>query len=76
MDLLDIINREESNRYQFTVVMPNLNYDVPRDGTQDGTQEKLNLQIVELICRNAKQPETKLLIKKENLQYERNDPAF
>lgn len=36
-----------SDRYQFTVVMPNLNYhvsrsgiqDVPRNGTQDGTQD-------------------------------------
>lgn len=31
-----------SDRYQFTVVMPNLNYnvpqDVPRNGTQDGTR--------------------------------------
>lgn len=30
-----------SDRYQFTVVMPNLNYnvpqDVPRNGTQDGS---------------------------------------
>ena len=28
-----------SDRYQFTVVMPNLNYNVPRSGTQDGTQD-------------------------------------
>ena len=27
-----------SDRYQFTVVMPNLNYNVPRSGTQDGTR--------------------------------------
>ena len=36
-----------SDRYQFTVVMPNLNYDVPRNvpqnGTQDGTQDKITL---------------------------------
>ena len=34
-----------SDRYQFTVVMPNLNYDgskgVPQDGTQDGTRNVL-----------------------------------
>ena len=28
-----------SDRYQFTVVMPNLNYNVPRSDTQDGTQD-------------------------------------
>ena len=28
-----------SDRYQFTVVMPNLNYHVSRSGTQDGTQD-------------------------------------
>ena len=28
-----------SDRYQFTVVMPNLNYNVPQSNTQDGTQD-------------------------------------
>lgn len=37
-----------SDRYQFTVVMPNLNYDV----TQDVTQRKLDQQILELIRKN------------------------
>ena len=36
-----------SDRHQFTVVMPNLNYDVPRNvpqnGAQDGTQDKITL---------------------------------
>lgn len=39
-----------SDRYQFTVVMPNLNYNVP----QDGTQEKLKNQIVGLIRKDNK----------------------
>ena len=43
-----------SDRYQFTVVMPNLNYNVPQDGTQDGTQEKLKNQIVGLIRKDNK----------------------
>ena len=44
------------------MVLPNLNYNVPRDGTQDvpqdvpldGTQETLNLQILTLIRRDNK----------------------
>lgn len=35
-----------SDRYQFTVVMPNLNYDVPQD--------KLDVQIIDLIRKNNK----------------------
>lgn len=35
-----------SDRYQFTVVMPNLNYDVPQD--------KLNCQIMDLIRKDSK----------------------
>ena len=40
--------------FQITVVMPNLNYNVPQDGTQDGTQEKLKNQIVGLIRKDNK----------------------
>lgn len=51
-----------SDRYQFTVVMPNLNYDDtqdgpqdgPQDDTQDGTQKDLKHQITELIRKNNK----------------------
>ena len=35
-----------SDRYQFTVVMPNLKYDVPQD--------KLDVQIMDLIRKNSK----------------------
>lgn len=42
-----------SDRYQFTVVMPNLNYDVTQDVTQnvtqDVTQDNLDIKIIELI---------------------------
>lgn len=37
-----------SDRYQFTVIMPNLNYDVPQDVPQD----KLDNKILELIRKN------------------------
>ena len=51
-----------SDRYQFTVVMPNLNYDDtqdgpqdgPQGGTRDGTQKDLKHQITELIRKNNK----------------------
>ena len=47
-----------SDRYQFTVVMPNLNYGVTQgvtqDGTQDGTQDDLNAKILALIKKNSK----------------------
>ena len=47
-----------SDRYQFTVVMPNLNYDVPQDVPQDAPQDvpqdKLNVQIIDLIRKDRK----------------------
>lgn len=51
-----------SDRYQFTVIMPNLNYngtqdgtqDVTQDGTQDGTQDDVYTLILEMIKRNNK----------------------
>lgn len=39
-----------SDRYQFTVVMPNLNYNVPQDVPQD----KLDMQILDLIRKDNK----------------------
>lgn len=38
-----------SDRYQFTVVMPNLNYNDPQDVPQDVPQDSLDIQILELI---------------------------
>ena len=38
-----------SDRYQFTVIMPNLNYVVLQGGTQGGTQEQLKYDISEQI---------------------------
>ena len=47
-----------SDRYQFTVIMPNLNYDVPQDVLQDVSQDvpqnELNIQIVKLIRKDSK----------------------
>ncbi len=43
-----------SDRYQFTVVMPNLNYDVPRNVPQDAKNSKLENQIVNLIRKDSK----------------------
>lgn len=43
-----------SDRYQFTVIMPNLNYDVPQLGTQLGKDNKLSCQIKNLIKENNK----------------------
>lgn len=47
-----------SDRYQFTVIMPNLNYNVTQDGTQDGTQDvtqdDVYTLILEMIKRNNK----------------------
>lgn len=47
-----------SDRYQFTVVMPNLNYDVPQDVPQevpqDVPQDKLDAQILDLIHKDSK----------------------
>ena len=51
-----------SDRYQFTVVMPNLNYNVPQDVPQDVPQvvpqdvpqDKLDMQILDLISKDNK----------------------
>lgn len=43
-----------SDRYQFTVVMPNLNYNVPRNVPQDAKKNKLENQIVNLIRKDSK----------------------
>ncbi|MGN0340592.1 MAG: ATP-binding protein [Lachnospira sp.] len=55
-----------SDRYQFTVVMPNLNYDVPQDVPQDVTQDvpqdKLDVQIVDLIRKDRKISTEKMAI--------------
>ena len=47
-----------SDRYQFTVVMPNLNYNVPQDVPQD----KLNIQILDLIRKDSKISTEKMAI--------------
>ena len=47
-----------SDRYQFTVVMPSLNYDVPQDVPQD----KLDVQIVDLIRKDRKISTEKMAI--------------
>ncbi len=46
--------RFRSDRYQFTVVMPNLNYNDPQDDPQDDPQENLESQIIKLIRQNNK----------------------
>jgi len=55
-----------SDRYQFTVVMPNLNYDVPqdvpRDVPQDVPQDKLDMQILDLISKDNKISTEKMAI--------------
>ena len=51
-----------SDRYQFTVVMPNLNYDVPQDVPQDVLQDKLDVQIVDLIRKDRKISTEKMAI--------------
>ena len=43
-----------SDRYQFTVVMPNLNYGVPQGVSQDVAQDDLDAKIIALIKRNNK----------------------
>lgn len=43
-----------SDRYQFTVIMPNLNYNGTQDGTQDVTQDDVYTLILEMIKRNNK----------------------
>lgn len=47
-----------SDRYQFTVVMPNLNYNVPQDVPQD----KLDTQIMDMICKDRKISTEKMAI--------------
>lgn len=47
-----------SDRYQFTVVKPNLNYDVPQDVPQD----KLDAQIIELIRKDRKMSTEKMAL--------------
>ena len=42
-----------SDRYQFTVIMPNLNY-VPQGVPQDVPQDHLDVQILKLMCANDK----------------------
>ena len=43
-----------SDRYQFTVIMPNLNYNGTQDVTQDVTQDDVYTLILEMIKRNNK----------------------
>ena len=43
-----------SDRYQFTVIMPNLNYNALQSGTQDGTQDDLSMKIKSLIQKDNK----------------------
>lgn len=59
-----------SDRYQFTVVMPNLNYNVPQDVPQDvpqvvpqdAPQDKLDMQILDLISKDNKISTEKMAI--------------
>lgn len=51
-----------SDRYQFTVVMPNLNYDVPQDVPQGVPQDKLDVQIIDLIRKDNKISTEKIAI--------------
>lgn len=55
-----------SDRYQFTVVMPNLNYNVPQgvpqDVSQDVSQDKLDAQILDLIRKDSKISTEKMAI--------------
>lgn len=55
-----------SDRYQFTVVMPNLNYNVPQDVPQDVPQgvpqDKLDAQIMDLIRKDSKISTEKMAI--------------
>lgn len=43
-----------SDRYQFTVIMPNLNYNVTQDVTQDVNSNDLDTQIIYLIKKDDK----------------------
>lgn len=55
-----------SDRYQFTVLMPNLNYDVPQDVPQNVPQgvlqDKLDIQILDLIRKDSKVSTEKIAI--------------
>lgn len=51
-----------SDRYQFTVVMPNLNYDVPQYVSQGVPQDKLDAKIMDLICKDSKISTEKIAI--------------
>ena len=51
-----------SDRYQFTVVMPNLNYNVHQDVPQDVPQDKLDMQILDLIRKDNKISTEKMAI--------------
>ena len=56
--------RFRSDRYQFTVVMPNLNYNVPQDAPkdvpQDVPQDDLDMKILGLIRQNNKMSTEKM----------------
>lgn len=52
--------RFRSDRYQFTVVMPNLNYNVPQDVPKDVPQDDLDMKILELIRQNNKMSTEKM----------------
>ena len=43
-----------SDRYQFTVVMPNLNYGVPQDVPRDVPRDELGIRIIDLIRKDSK----------------------
>ena len=43
-----------SDRTQFIVMMPNLNFVLSSNGTQDGTQDDINDKIISLIRANNK----------------------
>ena len=43
-----------SDRYQFTVVMPNLNYNVPQDVPQKKERNPLEIQILNMIKKDNK----------------------
>lgn len=49
-----------SDRYQFTVVMPNLNYAVPQNVLQDVPQDNMEDQIIGLIQKNNKMSTEKM----------------
>ena len=54
--------KERGIKYQFTVVMPNLNYNVPQDVPQGVPQDKLDAQIVDLIRKDSKISTEKIAI--------------